>query len=384
MKRILIVLLLLGVVGAGGLAYREFDLGSWTTTKAAAQPRPQTPRVPVLTANVVKKAAPVRIDTIGTVQPLASVAIRSRVDGLIMKVHFREGQDVKAGDVLFTLDARAVEATLRQSEAQNARDRAQLANARREVERQQELAAKNFTSGAKFDEMRTNAQALESTVRAGEAAIEITRVVLSHHTIVSPINGRTGAVALKAGNTVKANEGTGLVTINQIHPLYVAFSVPQRDLAEVREAWRVRKLEAVVQPVGEETPPERGELAFVDNQIDAATGTITLKATFTNDAERLWPGQFVNVQLTLRVDEDALTIPAPAIQQGQSGTFVYVIKGDQTAEPRNVKVARTLGDEVVVSQGLAQGEQVVVDGQLRLTKGSRVDAKPYTGKAPTS
>jgi multidrug efflux system membrane fusion protein len=364
-------------LGAGGLAYRALWPHAAGDAVAVKRERP----VPVVAAPVVRKAVPVRIETIGSVQTLASVAIKSRIDGQIVAAHFREGQDVKEGDVLFTLDSRAAEAQLRQAEAQLARDRAQLANARREVERQAELAAKNFASSQKYDEVRTTAQALEATVRAGEAVVENLKVQLSYYTIVSPISGRTGAVALKPGSTVKANDTGALVTINQIDPIYVAFSVPQRDLAEVREAMRQHPLEAVVQPLGD-AKPVKGELAFVDNAIDIATGTITLKAVFANEAERLWPGQFVNVTLTLRVESGALTVPAPAIQSGQTGPYVYVVRPDRTAEPREVVVQRQAGEEAVIASGLDEGEQVVVDGQLRLTKGTPVEPLPHRGGAP--
>jgi multidrug efflux system membrane fusion protein len=374
MNRVVIAVAVVAALSGGGLAYRALAPRATADNVAAKRERP----VPVVAAAVTRKGVPVRIETIGSVQTLASVAIKSRIDGQIVEVHFREGQEVREGDVLFTLDSRAAEAQLRQAEAQLARDRAQLANARREVDRQAELAAKNFASSQKYDEVRTTAQALEATVRAGEAVAENLRVQLSYYTILSPLRGRTGAVALKAGNTVKGNDTAPLVTINQIDPIYVAFSVPQRDLAEVREAMQQNPLGAVVQPLGD-AKPETGELAFVDNAIDIATGTITLKAIFANAGERLWPGQFVNVTLTLRVERNALTVPAPAIQSGQAGPYVYVVRPDKTAEPRSVVVSRQAGDEAVIASGLDEGEQVVVDGQLRLTKGTPVEPQPHRG-----
>ena len=340
MRRFLLALSFVAVIAAGGVAWQQFGLGP---KEPKAQTAPRGSRaVPVVVADVARKATPVRIETIGTVQPLATVSVKSRVDGFIAKVHFGEGQDVKQGDVLFTLDSRQMEAISRQTEAQLAKDRAQLANARREVERQQELAAKNFTSTAKFDEMRTAAASLDAQVRADEAALDNIRVQLSYHTIASPIDGRTGAVTLKAGNNVKANDTISLVVINQVRPIYVSFSVPQRDLGEIRAAMKSAPLETVVQPLGEAPALETGKLSFIDNHIDAATGTITLKSVFPNKDDRLWPGQFVNVVLTLRIEPDALTIPAAAIQAGQNGSFVYVIKPDLTAEPRDVQVARTV------------------------------------------
>jgi len=375
MKRVFIALLSIAVLAGVGVAYRSF------TENAAAGPVPLAqgpPAVPVIAAPVLRKSVPLRIETIGSVEPLASVAVKSRIDGQIMEVHFREGQDVKAGDVLFMLDRRAAEAQLRQAEAQLARDRAQFANAKREVNRQADLVTKNFVSTARYDELRTQALALEATVKADEAAVENLKVQMSYLTISSPIDGRTGAVALKAGNNVKANDTQPLVTINQIRPIYVAFSVPQRDLDDIREGMRSRPLRASVQPAGA-PQPETGELAFIDNAINVATGTIMLKAIFPNEAERLWPGQSVIVTLTLRVDENVLTVPAPAVQTGQDGAYVYVVKPDATAEYRRVKVGRSAGDEIVIADGLEQGEQVVVDGQLRLANGTRVEARPYEG-----
>ena len=381
MRRFLIATLLMATLAGGGVAWQQFGLG---TGEPKAQTTPRARAVPVLAAEVVRKATPVRIETIGTVQPLATVAIKSRVDGQITRVHFTEGQDVKQGDVLFTLDSRQIEAQGKQVEAQLAKDRAQFANARREVERQQELVVKSFTSGAKFDEMRTAAASLEAQVRADEAALENIRVQISYHTIVSPLDGRTGAVTLKAGNNVKANEAS-LVTINQVRPLYVSFSVPQRDLAEVRAAMKEAALETVVQPIGESPATEKGQLSFIDNQIEAATGTIALKATFANKEDRLWPGQFVNVILTLRVEPDALTIPSAAIQAGQNGSFVYVVKPDLTVEPRDVEIARTVDGVAVIAGGLKESERVVIDGQLRLTRGTKVELRAEKdGKGLTS
>jgi len=372
-KRFLLFVLLLGLVGGGAFAYQNLKLGP-AESKAQAKPAPRP--VPVVVALVQKKPAPVRVETIGSVQPLATVVVKSRIDGQINKVHIKDGQDVKAGDVLFTLDSRAIEAQLRQAEALVVKDRAQLVNAKREADRQSELATKNYAAASKVDEVRTQVATLEASIRSDEAAAENLKVQLSYSTISSPISGRAGAIALKDGNTVKANDTITLVTINQVHPIYVSFSVPQIQLAEIREAMKAGSIEARVQPIGQsEDAHDKGTLAFIDNQIDIATGTVNLKAVFDNKRDVLWPGQFVNVRLTLRVDPNAIVVPQAAVQIGQGGPYVYVIKPDNTAEARRVKVVRTVAGETVVGEGLSEGEQVVVDGQLRLTTGAKVELK---------
>lgn len=373
MKRLVLVVLLVGVVGGGALAYQHVKLGP---AESRAQAKPTARPVPVLVATVEKKPAPVRIETIGTVQPLASVVVKSRIDGLILKVHFKDGQEVKAGDVLFTLDSRATEAQLRQAEALVVKDRAQLANAKREAARQGELVTKSYTSASKYEDARTQAATFDATLRADEAAVENLKVQLTYTTIASPITGRTGAVTLKDGSNVKANDTISLVTINQVHPIYVSFSVPQVQLADIRAAMTSGPVEARVQPVGEsDVSHDKGTLAFIDNAIDIATGTVNLKAIFENKRDVLWPGQFVNVRLTLRVDPDAIVVPAAAVQIGQNGTYVYVIKPDATAEARPVRVSRMVAGQTIIAEGLKEGEQVVVDGQLRLTSGAKTEPK---------
>ena len=370
MKRVLIVIVFLAVLGGAGVAYENFHL--------AAQPKqaPRTPQaVPVVATGVARKAVPVRLEAIGTVQPVATVVVKSRIDGQIAKVPIRDGQEVKAGDTLFLLDSRAAEAQTRQAEAQLARDRAQLANAKREAERQAQLVSKNYTAAATYDTAQTNAATLEATVHADEAAVDNMKVQLTYYAITTPIDGRVGAVLLKAGNNVKANDTITLATVNQLHPIYVAFSLPQAQLPAIREAAAGRELEVTALPPGDGGPQEKGKLAFIDNAVDSTTGTIILKGIFDNKADRLWPGQFVNVSLTLRVEPDALVIPTQAVQVGQNGSYVYVVKADKTVEPRDIKVARAIGGDSVIASGLAEGEQVVVDGQLRLTKGTPVEMR---------
>jgi multidrug efflux system membrane fusion protein len=375
MKRILISVVFLVVLVGAGLVYQHVELSAQTKSAGSPAGRPQLP-IPVVATAVIRKPTPVRLDAIGTVQTIASVIVKSRIDGQIVKVHIRDGQEVKAGDALFTLDSRSVEAQQRQAEATLAKDQAMLENARREAGRQGELASKNYTSAAVFDTARTSAAALEATLRADTAALENIKVQLSYYTITTPIDGRAGVVALKAGNNVKANDTITLVTINQVHPIYVGFSVPQDRLAALREAMADHELEVVAQVPGSNLPPEAGKLAFIDNAVDPTTGTIALKGVFANDKDRLWPGQFVNAGVTLRLEPDALVIPLQAVQVGQKGNFVFVIKPDRTVEARQITIDRSGNGEAVVSKGLDPGEQVVVDGQLRLTNGSHVEPRP--------
>src|SRR6266851_2603275 len=376
MKRIVITIIFLAVLGGVGVAYKN--------APPAAQPKdaPRTPQaVPVVATAVMRKAVPVRLDAIGTVQPVATVVVKSRIDGQIVKVPIRDGQEVKAGDTLFVLDSRAVEAQTRQAEAPVARDRVQLANAKREADRQAQLVSKNYTATATYETAQTTAATMEATLRSDEAALDNMKVQLSYYVITTPIDGRVGAVLLKTGNNVKANDTITLATVNQLHPIYVAFSLPQRQLPAIRDAASGHDLTVTAQAPGDGGPLETGKLAFIDNAVDATTGTIILKAVFDNAKDRLWPGQFVNTSLTLRVESDALVIPTQAVQVGQNGSYVYVISADKTAEPRDVTVGRSIGGDSVIAKGLAEGEQVVVDGQLRLTKGTLVEPRPAIAQA---
>jgi membrane fusion protein, multidrug efflux system len=376
MKRILIAVVFLAVLAGAGVAYESVRLAA--QPKEIARP-PQA--VPVVAAAVLRKPVPVRLDAIGTVQPIATVVVKSRIDGQIVKVPIHDGQEVKAGDTLFVLDSRAVEAQARQAEAQLARDRAQLANAKREAERQAQLVSKNYTAAATYETAQTNAATLEATVHADEAALDNMKVQITYYTITTPIDGHVGAVLLKVGNNVKANDTITLATVNQLHPIYVAFSVPQRELPAIREASVGHELQVTATVPGDSGPPQTGKLSFIDNAVDSTTGTIALKAVFDNANDHLWPGQFVNASLTLRVEPNALVIPTQAVQVGQNGSYVYVIKADKTAEPRDVTIRRSIGGDSVIAKGLSEGEQVVTDGQLRLTRGTLVEPRPAVALA---
>jgi multidrug efflux system membrane fusion protein len=329
--------------------------------------------VPVTVAAAVSKPMPVRLRAIGNVQAYATVLIRARVGGELQGVHFREGQEVKAGDLLFTIDPRPFESALKQAEANLARDRAQLERARKQAERYSSVVKKGYVSEDQNDQILANAVALEASVRAGEAAVETARLDLKYCTIRSPVNGVTGQIKVDQGNLIKANDNDNpMVTIRQTCPIYVVFSVPEQNLPQLKKRMAEHPLDVAVVVPGDEEQLIRGELDFVDNSVDQTTGTILLRATFANKDKALWPGQFVNVTLTLATQPDAVVIPSQALQTGQHGSYVFVVNPDSTAEYRPVTLARTIDGEAVVARGIFPGDEVVTDGQLRLTQGAQV------------
>jgi multidrug efflux system membrane fusion protein len=331
--------------------------------------------VPVLAATVGEKDVPVQLPAIGKVEAYATVSIKIRVTGELTQVHFREGQEVKKGDLLFTIDPRPYQAALDEAQARLERDRALLAKAEKDAERYSELVKGDYVSADRYEQARSSADALSATVAADKAQVESVRLQLGYCYIRSPLTGRTGSLLVKQGSMIKANEDTGMMDITQIQPIYVSFSVPEQNLPAIKEymAHQPLKVEAslpgVAQTVG------AGTLTFIDNQVNGQTGTILLKGTFANRQKHLWPGQFVNVVLTLTTRPRATVVPAQAIQVGQQGQFVYVIKPDLTVEPRPVVISTTLDGEAVVEKGLTPGEQVVTDGQLRLMPGAKVEVK---------
>ena len=367
MKRMALIVIAAAAVAAGGYVTRAWWLPSRTQPPAATQ----APAQPVIAGLVSQADVPLQITSIGTVQPIATVLVKSRLDGQIAKIAFEEGREVKAGDLLFSLDDRALTAQLRQAEATLARDRAQLVRAQQELKRQQELSQRDYASRQKLEQSQSDASAADATVRASEAAAENARVQLSYATIRSPINGRTGSIAAKEGNVVKANDQS-LVTITQVRPIYVAFAMPERNLGAIRAALAKGAVAVSAAPPNDAAASEGGTLTFIDNQVDTATGTIALKATFDNAHNTLWPGQFVQVTMTLGTQQNAVVVPSASVQTGQNGLYVFVIKPDSTAEVRPVTVARTQGSMSVISSGLAIGERIVLEGQLRLATGTRV------------
>ena len=338
--------------------------------------RPPAESVPVLAAAVERKTVPVELSAIGHVEALSTVAVKTRVGGEVTQVAFREGQDVRPGDLLFVIDRRPYEAALNEAHARLERDRALAKNAEETAARYAELVKKDFVTAQQYDEMRANAAAANATARADEASVKSAELDLEYCRITAPIAGRTGSLLVNAGNFVKANDDRTLVTINQIRPIYVSFTVPESSLVPIQSRVRAGgRLEVSASPSNNASVSESGQLSFVDNMVDTTTGTIRLKATFPNESGTLWPGQFVNVVLSLSTEPNALVIPAQALQTGQEGQYVFVVKKDMTVEARPVTVARTQGQMAVIARGLQADERVVTDGQLRLAPGSRVEIR---------
>ena len=374
-------------------------------SSACSNEKPKKPvsvPLPVTVSTATQKTVPVQLRTIGNVQAYSTVTIKSKVGGELVRVHFTEGQDVKKGDLLFTIDPRSFEAALKEAEAKLERDLAQVQQAKANLERDL-FRAKNAEDDAKryefliekgvvtrqqYEKMRADADALEATiradraavenaeasVRADRAAVENAKIQLGYCLIRSPMDGRTGSLLIHQGTIVKA-EDIHLLTILQIVPIYVSFSVPEQYLLDIKKftALGTLRVEAVV-PMNEDRV-EKGAITFIDNTVDSSTGTIRLKGTFENRERRLWPGQFVNVALTLTTEPNVIVVPSHAIQTGQEGQYVFVVKQDMTVESRPVVVGRTVNRETVVQKGLHADEKIVIDGQLRLYPGARVEIK---------
>jgi membrane fusion protein, multidrug efflux system len=339
-------------------------------SRAAVQKAPAA--VPVSVAPVVSKSMPVRLSAIGNVEPFTTVAIKARVDGQLISVKFKEGDEVRQGSVMFEIDPRQFAASLKQAQANLLKDRALFDRANEQEKRYKDLLARNFISPDAYAQVQTNTATAAATVSADEAAIENARLSVEYCTIRSPVTGYAGRIQIQQGNLVKANDTNPLVTVNQVVPIYASFSVPEQNVSDVRkyQADGVLKVEAAFTNAAH--APVAGKLSFIDNSADTTTGTIKLKAEFPNTDKALWPGQFVNVVLTLYEQKDAVVAPSAAIQNGPAGQYVYVVKPDQTVEMRAIKIARAEGDDTVVASGLQPGEQVVIVGQLRLAPGTKV------------
>ncbi len=340
------------------------------------------PVVPVIVTQVEQKTVPYQVHAIGTVEAYSTVSVKARIDGRLDQVHFKQGDEVRQGQLLFTIDPRPFQAALEQVQAQMARDRAQMIQANTDERRYAYLLKQEVGSQAQYDQAHASAAAMRATVAAGQAMVTTARLNLSYTTIYSPLDGRTGDLKLHPGNLVKANDASGImVVINQVRPIYVDFSLPEKELAVVRRSMTEHQLQVTAAAPNQEQEPARGILSFVDNSVDASTGMIALKGLFPNDDERLWPGEFADVWLTLGEHPEALVVPAQAVQTGQMGPYVYVVDGQMTAETRPVVVGDTINGEVIIERGLRRGETVVTDGQLRLMPGAKVRIKSSLANA---
>ncbi len=341
----------------------------WVTNNAAAQSRQSARVVPVNTAIAQKKVVPVRLEALGNVTTIASVAIKSRVDSVIMAVHVSDGARVKEGDLLFTLDGRQTEAEIKRVQAVIDGAQAQLKQAERDVQRYSELVAKNATTLVTLNNAQTQANIARATAESNRATLENLKVQLDFTKIRAPISGRMSQANVKVGNFVRAADTIALATINQLSPIYVSFSVPQKTLPDVRQALQAETatVEAIIPG---ETRRSGGTVSMIENTVDPATGMVMIRATMPNKDEILWPGTLVNTELTLR-NEDAVIVPSTAVQVSQSGPFVFVVK-DGAAAVQPVKVERTFGNQSVITSGLQGGETVVTDGQLLLSNGTKV------------
>lgn len=335
--------------------------------------------VPVLVAKAVQKTVATELHAIGNVEAYSTVNIKAQIDGIVTDVHFREGQEVKRGDLLFTIDPRPFQAALTQSEANLARDRAKAIQTATDEKRYAYLLKQGVGSQQQYDQALAAAQSDQAIVAADKAAVQTAKINLAYTVIRSPIDGRTGNLLVHQGNLVKNNADTAMVVINQIRPIYVDFSIPEQRLAEVRQSMTVRALPVHVTIPGQQNVVERGQLSFIDNSVDAKTGTIELKGTFSNQDGKLWPGQFVNTSLILNERPDTVVVPSQAIQTGADGSFVFVVDGHMKAHTRPVVIGTSDDGQTVVEKGLKSGETVVTDGQLRLVPGIRVRIKRGLG-----
>ncbi len=351
-------------------------------TKAAGPP----PAVPVTVATVEQKTVPVMLQGIGNAQPYSTVGIRSQVAGQILTVNFKEGDDVKKGELLFTIDPRPFEAALAQAQSNLARDKAQAKNARVQAERYTALVKEGVVAKEQYDQIVANADALDAAVLADEAAVQTAQVNLSYTKIYSPISGRTGYLMVHGGNLVKANDAPDLVVINQVEPIYVDVAYPEDTLPQLQKYATASKLQMTAVPSKTNEKPSVGVLSVIDNKVDQATGTYHVKGMFANTDRRLWPGQFLDVSITLTSRPNAVLVPSQAVQTGQNGQYVFIVKQDNNVEMRTVATGTSIGNDVIIENGVQPGERVVTDGQMRLVPGkTRVDIKnSNTSNASTS
>ncbi len=347
-------------------------VGNSAPAAEAPTPPPTGPGVPVTAGTVAAADVPVFLNALGTVQAYNMVTIKSRVDGQIVKVAFNEGQDAKAGAPLIQIDPRPFQAALDQAIATKEKDQAQLVSAQADLARWAELVTTGAKSRQTYDQQKALVGQLQASIKADEAQIETARLNLGYADIRAPIDGRLGIRMVDAGNMVRATDATGLITISQLKPIFVSFTVPQENLHKIHEKQAGGDLTVLAYGGDNKTQLSEGKLTVIDNAIDQPTGTIRLKGTFANTDERLWPGEFVNVRLILSVHKGAPTVPAQTVQDGPNGRYAYIIKEDSTVERRTVEVSAVQDGIAVITKGLSIGDRVVVDGQYRLTNGARV------------
>ena len=359
-----------------------------TTGKAAPSPQAALaamPPVPVTLGVASLKTVPIQVRTIGNGEAYSTVNVKSQVEGRVERVYFEEGQTVKKGQLLFSIDSRPFETAVQQAQANLAKDQALEKNAQAQAARYDELFKSGIVSKDQYDQFHTTAASLEASVKADQAAVETGKIQLGYCSIYAPIEGRTGNLMVHSGNTVKANDAT-LVVINQISPLYVDFSVPEQYLSDIKKYMAQGRLGVQAILPHEEDRPELGWISFVDNSVDRTTGTILLKGTFPNAGNRLWPGQFVNVVITLAEQRNAVVVPSQAVQTGQQGQYIFVVKSDNSVEIRPVVPGAVVGGDEVIEKGIQSGERVVTDGQLMLFPGAhvldRASASPGGGAPP--
>ena len=337
---------------------------------------PRQPTVPVSVTTVKRASIPYIVTANGVAEPMQTVAIEAQVNGILQRVAFAEGQEVAAGQVLFQIDPRPYQAALNQVRAQLTRDQAIAANARRDATRYASLVKEGYVTGSQADQAEANALSAAATVEADRANVQKAALDLANTTIRAPISGKTGSLLVRQGNLVKANSEPPLVVINQIRPILVRFSVPQSQFSDIQRYYRSGNALLVrAKPSEGSAIAADGTLAFVDNNVDTTTGTVMLKARFSNPEGAIWPGLYMNIALQLYVDPNALTLPAPAVMTGQQGTFVYTVDTGNTAKQTPVQVSRTVDSVAVIASGLREGERVVVDGQSRLLPGAKVVIK---------
>lgn len=347
----------------------------------------EKPPVAVAVATIEGKNVPITVNAIGNVEPVNSLPVKAQVNGVIAQVHFREGQDVKKGELLFTIDPRPFNAALKQAEANMARDVAQERNAAEQARRYAGLLKDGIVTQEQYDQLRTNAEAFAAAVAADRAAVENARIQLSYCSIRSPISGRTGSLLVNVGTLVKANDSAALVTINQISPIYVSFTIPEKQLAAIKQKITGGRMAVEAMVPNDPLGSELGVVSFLDNAVDSTTGTIRLKGSFPNGGRRLWPGQFVSVSLVLGTMPNAVLAPAAAVQTAQKGQFVFVVGPDKRVEQRVVTTGIAANNRLVIETGLRPGEIVVTDGIMNLIPGSRIEAKkesPIVIQASTS